>query len=91
MARNETCTYAPFGLGSFTGANFYHPQACNLSQIPIDRLDPNPFGFQHLRRSRQAGTSDYDFEVNFIGDTNTRENSVKEVEASKLGENDEGR
>ena len=44
-----------------------------------------------LLRSQQTGTSAYNFEVNFIGDTNTRENSVKEVEAAKLCENDEGR
>lgn len=57
----------------------------------LNRLDLDPFGFRYLRRSRQAGTSDYNVEVNFIGDINMWENSVEEVEAAKLGQNNERR
>ncbi len=55
------------------------------------RLELDAFSLRHLLRSRQASTSDYNFEVNFIGDTNTRENSVEEVQAAKLAQNNERR
>jgi len=51
----------------------------------------NPFRLRHLRCSGQASASDDNFVVNLRGDTNTWEDSVEEVKAAKLGQNDERR
>jgi hypothetical protein len=57
----------------------------------LNRLDLDLFGFRHLRCSGQASASDYNFVVNFIEDINARENSVEEIEAAKLGQNNKRR
>jgi hypothetical protein len=57
----------------------------------LKRLDLDPFGLRHLRRSGQAGPSNDNFVMNFIGDINTREDPVEEVEAAKLGQNNKRR
>ena len=78
------------------GAHFARTQTV----FPLGRINTgwilnclhfNPFRLRHLRCSGQASAGDDNFVVNLSGDTNTWKDSVEEVQAAKLGQNDKRR